>query len=169
MYADHLTKQSYRALMFDELEDYEEAIQDLSRFIDSHPTNSAAFNNRGVARWEIGQIENALGDFENAVLVNPNDPIPHVNKGDVLKRLNEYQKAIESYTQAIEIEGNISFYICRAYTYVEMDLPQKAIEDFDVALGLDPKHKQTYIARGKAYEAIGDKTRATQDFERARK
>lgn len=155
--------------MFDELEDYEHIIQNLSQFLISNPTNSAAFNNRGVAYWEIGRIENALKDFESAILVNPNDAIPLVNKGDILKRLNEYQRAVESYTQAIEIRDDVSFYRCRAYTYVEMNSLQKAIEDFDVAISLDPQHKQTYIAREKAYEQIGDKTKAVKDFERARR
>src|SRR3954462_13990809 len=98
MYGDYLTKQSYRALMLDELEDYEQVIEGLSRFLGSHSTNSSAFNNRGVAYREVGRIEDALKDFDRAALANPVDPIPFVNKGDILKRLNEYKRAVESYT-----------------------------------------------------------------------
>ena len=74
-------------------------------------THAAGDYNRGVAYWEIGQMEDALKDFDSAVPANPVDPIPLVNKGDVLKRLNEYQHAVETYTQAIESKTMFPFIV----------------------------------------------------------
>lgn len=49
-----------------------------------------------------------------------------------------------------------------------MNLFREAIEDFSVAIKLDPKNKQTYLARGKAFEQIGEKDKAIEYFKKLR-
>src|SRR5712691_10117299 len=77
---NELLTQSYRALIYDEIEDYEQTIAGLSAQLQANPTNSHAFNNRAVAHWEIGRIAEALEDFRAAAAVDPTNAVPHVNR-----------------------------------------------------------------------------------------
>jgi tetratricopeptide (TPR) repeat protein len=43
----------------------------------------------------------------------------------------------------------------------------KAIAAYSKAIKLDPKYSFSYLGRGDAYLAKGDRTRALQDYERA--
>ena len=51
---------SYRALFFDELEEYHDYIAKLTELVSADPLNASAYNNRGVAYYEIGESANAI-------------------------------------------------------------------------------------------------------------
>jgi len=61
----------YAALMLDEIEDYELVIGELTSFVDQGRNTGAALHNRAIARWEIGQNEEALADFNAAIAALP--------------------------------------------------------------------------------------------------
>ena len=44
---------------------------------------------------------------------------------------------------------------------------QRAVEDLDEAIRLDPKYADNYYNRGNAYGKLGEHQRAIQDYERA--
>lgn len=62
----------YKALLYDSLEEYEEVINALTEYIKSNPTG-IAYNNRGVAYWEIGKNKEAILNFEKALKLLPNN------------------------------------------------------------------------------------------------
>ena len=75
-----LLDRCYAALIYDEIEEYEDAIALCCRAIEVNPTNYVALNNRAVAYWEIGRDEEAMADFLAAIEAAPaNDPIPKDN------------------------------------------------------------------------------------------
>ena len=43
----------------------------------------------------------------------------------------------------------------------------KAIEDFDTAIGLDANNSGVYYGRGLAYSSLGDVSKAREDFNKA--
>ena len=51
---------------------FDGALDELSRAVALDPKNALAFNNRGVALAALGQIPAARGDFERALTLNPN-------------------------------------------------------------------------------------------------
>ena len=61
------TDKPYGALMLDELEDYQEVIASLSAHIERGVSIGAALHNRGLAHWEIGEPDQALRDFDEAL------------------------------------------------------------------------------------------------------
>jgi tetratricopeptide (TPR) repeat protein len=68
-----LKQQSYKALIYDEIEEYEEAIDFLTNELNENPLDSILLNNRGLAFWEIGKNDKALEDLTKAYKINPND------------------------------------------------------------------------------------------------
>jgi tetratricopeptide (TPR) repeat protein len=78
--SETLLDRCYAGLIYDEIEEYEEAIALCSRTIEADATNYIALNNRAVAYWEIGRDEEAMADFLAATEAAPaNDPIPKDN------------------------------------------------------------------------------------------
>jgi Tfp pilus assembly protein PilF len=44
---------------------------------------------------------------------------------------------------------------------------RRALTDLDEAIRLDPKYARAYLHRGRAYQALNDRTRAQADFQTA--
>jgi len=168
-----LTAKSYRILLYDELEEYESAIEVLTQHLARNPTDGIAYNNRGLACSEIGRGEEALLDLERAIEFSSGDPIPFVNRGNLYERvrpIGDFDKAIEDYSRAIAIDpNNPTFHRCKAHACLKMERLEDAIESFSNAIRLDSEFRQTYVDRGRAYERLGRKQEAKLDFDRANK
>ena len=73
-----------------------------------------------------------------------------------------------------EDKGNIELaaddataYRNRGLSYSDLDQHQRAIEDFDKAIQLDPGYAKAYYNRGLAYRRLGQHTKAEADYARA--
>ncbi|KAG0309449.1 TOM (translocase of outer membrane) complex component [Dissophora globulifera] len=81
----------------------------------------------------------------------------------------EYQKAMEAYNRAIELNTT---HMAKAlnmrgtFTFLMGD-GKKALIDFDKAIELDPSYVQTYIKRGSIFMEQGDAAKTFNEFETA--
>jgi len=50
---------------------------------------------------------------------------------------------------------------------MELGQPERAIEDYDEAIRLDPQHIEGYTNRGLAYHILGQYQQAIEDYEEA--
>ena len=60
----------------------------------------------------------------------------------------QYQAAVDKYTEAIRIEPTAVYYSNRAAAYGGMGNHEKAVEDAQAALDLDPKFAKAYSRLG---------------------
>lgn len=161
---------SYRFLMLDELEEYKDCIDGLTKYINDHSDVRHALNNRAVAYSEIGEAELAIADLKTAIENYEPDYVPLHNLADIYLKQKNYNKAIEYYTKAIECTPvEMAHYILRAHAYMEAEDWANAILDFDQAIMLDPEWKQTYKDRAKAKQRAGDIDGAAKDREIAKR
>ncbi len=58
----------------------------------------------GKKQLEDGQYENALNSFEQAILLNQNDPDLWNLKGITLRSLGRYNEAIECFNKSLKID-----------------------------------------------------------------
>lgn len=142
------TNTPFAALMFDELEDYEVFIEELTEFINLNNSAGAAFNNRAVANWEIGKVEDALRDFDSAIANLPNNHLPSQNKGMMLHKLGRLKEAIESLNLAVEIREDLAtLRRTRAHILIDAGMLEEALKDFEIAIKIDPSFQNTKIER----------------------
>ena len=68
-------------------------------------TNPLADNsfNSGVDKYEQGDYQGAIADYNKAIEINPKDAITHTNRGNVKDDLEDYQGAIADYTKVIDM------------------------------------------------------------------
>lgn len=62
-----------------------------------------AYNNRGIARFNLEQYAEAVNDFNRAIELNPVFTQAYNNRGNARYKLNDYQGAMADYSQAIEL------------------------------------------------------------------
>ena len=143
------------------------AIADFDRVIRLEP-NSTTYNNRGNVFMEIGEIVNAISDYTQAILLNPNHAIAYFNRGNAYRRLRDYDSAIKDYDQAIRLDPSYPYaYGSRGLAYYNKMDYERAIADYNRLIHLDPNDANAYVARGMAYAIINDNERAKENYQTA--
>ncbi|HVZ17841.1 MAG TPA: tetratricopeptide repeat protein, partial [Terriglobales bacterium] len=164
---DWLLSKSLRVLLFDELEEYRQVIATLDEHLRTHAGDAVAYNNRGLAHSEIGDANDALRDFGEAIRHAPADPIPLMNRGDLYLRHKPqpiFKEAIADFDRAITLKGDDpSFHRRRAHACLAANLLEDALKSFDRAIELDPEFQQTYVERAELYARLGDAAKADRD------
>lgn len=97
--------------------------------------------------------------------------------GNIYQNENNYPKAIEEYSRAIQFSKKngedgllvYAYYQNRASCYLKTNQFSKAIPDLNYALKLNEGNGAIYANRGIAYYKTGKRTEACQDWRRATK
>jgi tetratricopeptide (TPR) repeat protein len=69
---------------------------------------AATFLNRGRAYASKGNYDRAIQDFDQAIRLDPNNPVAFFSRGNVYARQGEYDHAIDDFDQAIRLDPNLS-------------------------------------------------------------
>lgn len=150
------TENPYAALMLDEFEDYELVITELTKHIESGLPSGVALHNRAIARWEIGQVEQAKSDFDLAHAKLQSSHMPMQMKGVMLQKLGRPKEALHALDQAVAIAPNeVTLVRIRGYARLEADLLKEALEDLNHAVRLAPDFQYTRNERDRLARRIG--------------
>lgn len=80
----------------------------------------------------------------------------------------DYLHALALYSHAVDkFSGSATVLVYRGTLHMRLLQYDKALENFNEALRIDPFHFQAYLSRAKLYEAIRENTYARSDFDRA--
>jgi tetratricopeptide (TPR) repeat protein len=85
--------------------DIDERLRFYSEAIGLKP-DSAAFNNRGAARSDKGDIEGALQDYTEAIRLKPDDADAFYNRGVAHYAKGDIEGALQDYNEAIRLGYN---------------------------------------------------------------
>lgn len=131
------------------------------------PLLSLAYNNRGVARKNQGDIAGGLSDFDDAARVNPRDPRSFVNRGNIYFNRQDFDHALPDYDRAIALDAtNSTAYSNRGALYANRGQFDRALSDLDQALALQPEFLDALRSRALVYQAMGRHEQAIADCTR---
>ena len=86
-------------------------------------------------------------------------------KGWTCQNRKEYDKAIEHYTEALNLNPQlVTAYNNRGLNYQEKGYFDYAIKDYNRAIALNPDHITAYLNRGNIYDIKGDYDQAINNF-----
>nr|CBX28312.1 hypothetical protein N47_G36360 [uncultured Desulfobacterium sp.] len=123
--------------------DPEKAIEYLNESIRLDPKTPISYNNRGVAYYNMGNRQLALGDFNRALLLDGNYADAYNNRGVIFIELRQYDKAIEDFNQAIRLNPQrVDSFLNRASAYKNIWQYQLCLDDLKQALLLDPNYAE---------------------------
>lgn len=106
---------------------------------------------------------------------NPENSTAYNNRGIQYSRKREFDRAINDFSKAIEIDPDKAiYYFNRAIALFELGAPQRrsmeierAVEDYTSAIERDPGYATAINNRGFAYATLKQHDRAIEDYDRA--
>jgi len=130
--------------------------------------NYTAYYNRGTALAKRGDYQQAIGDYDKVIEINPTYKEAYNNRGNAYASLGNYRQAIENYDKALEINPkHITAYNNRGNAYLLLGNNRQAIGNYDKALKIDPNYAEAYYNRGHAYANLGNDKQALEDWKTA--
>jgi tetratricopeptide (TPR) repeat protein len=147
-----------RGLVFYELKDYKNAVMDFVHSIQLAPEILETYLLRGYAVMNLGGYEEAIQDFEHVIRHKaPFSAEALYHRSKCFYNIQRMDLAIKDCDNLLQI-GWIAtdVYALRAMAYLHFQNYQKALEDYDEALKLDPTNEDLLHNRAEVWKAIQD-------------
>ncbi len=130
--------------------------------------NIEKLNIQGYQYLLEGKSEDALHCFKEGLDIEPNNPVLLNNLGNALFNLEEYNRAEETYLQAISVDSTYSkSYKNLALLYQKQGSPDKAIAMYQNYLMLVPEDGESHYNLGLLYIAQRKNEKIFSTFEKA--
>jgi tetratricopeptide (TPR) repeat protein len=127
-----------------------------------------AYNNRGIARKNKGDVEGALKDYDEAIRLRPNSSRSFYNRGCARDDKGDVEGALEDYSEAIRLKpNNVDAIYNRGLARSARGDVEEALKDYDEAIRLRPDDADAFYNRGKARKVKGDVEGALKDYDEA--
>lgn len=155
-----------------ELGRYEESLPYLEKAIAVNPANyKQPYDERIYANKKLGNLKAVIDDMVALAQLNPyGGGEYYYNIGYNKIEVGDYEGAVEYLTKAFEeYPDKYDAVYERGYAYKMMGSYALALEDFNTTISLAEGEEpaNTYLHRGDCYAALGDKTKACEDFSKA--
>ncbi len=156
-------------------DDYNKAIQD-------NATNADYFVNRGVASERLGNYDEAIKDYTEAIRLKPGYPLAKNNRavafdkrGNIHLNAGNNQAAFDDYNRAIQDNAtNADYFVNRGAANQRLGNYPVAIQDYTEALRLKPGYPLAknnravaFDKRGNIHLNAGNNQAAFDDYNRA--
>jgi tetratricopeptide (TPR) repeat protein len=108
---------------------------------------------RAVQLHQAGDLEGAVREYKNFLLVYPNVVEVHSNLGAAYARLGRYAEALEQYKQALTLDktGNPAIRFNLALGYYKMDMLSEAAAELVKIVGADASNKNATLLLADCY------------------
>jgi tetratricopeptide (TPR) repeat protein len=151
-------------------EDFNNAIDALTKAIELDPKFTKAYGDRGVCYGQLGKYSQALEDFNKVIELEPKNAVGYTSRGLAYHSLGNSRDAIKDFDKAIKLNPPriAEVYFIRGLVYGEMGNPRQSIKDFDKAIKLKtPNLEEAYYKRGLAYGKLGNLRKEIKDYSKA--
>ncbi|MCG6551298.1 MAG: serine/threonine-protein kinase [Candidatus Magnetominusculus sp. LBB02] len=151
--------------------DYASAVGAYTRSIDNYKDEDS-LNGRGAAYLELGQYNNAVADFSEAIKIKPDQYVYYMNRATANRKRNFYDEAIADFRKALNLnpqsmEHRYNIYVEKADAHFNKNEFNEAIADYSSAIKINPNKENTYAYRGLLYQFTDNCEAAIADFNKA--
>ncbi|MBQ8047623.1 MAG: tetratricopeptide repeat protein [Prevotella sp.] len=135
-----------RSVAYSVMQDYNDAITDLSAILDIDNNSCLAYWQRAVCQSMLNQFNKAHGiesklnagkvqlDLTHAIEINPQNPYLYYNRGNHYFQTSDYNRAIDDYTKAIELDSRLAeAYYNRGLSHIQAGHKLEGIADLSKA------------------------------------
>ena len=126
---------------------------------------------RGLSFKGLGEFQNAISDFDNAIKIDPNDLASFTDRGIVKISSKDYEGAKKDFLHvltkdSIDNQGQAALYYLGRIAYLQAKYEQ-SIKYYDKLILLTPKDAELYFNRGAAKDMIMDSPGSIKDYDLA--
>ncbi len=134
--------------------------------IDVPPDKDETTYNRAVEKALIGQMNEAILDFDTVIRLNPDYAPAYYNRGLAKRKINDLTGAISDYNVAITLNPSyVKVYYNRSLVRYMIDDLSGAISDCNKVIQLEPTYALAYNSRGLVKRKQGDIAGALSDYD----
>ncbi len=127
-----------------------------------------AYDNLGYTLTKAGKFTEAIGEFEQALRINPNYASTHDDLGTALFRVGRLREAQREVEQALRIDpDSATAHNNLATILVHLGRIPEAIQQFQAAVRINPNDAEAHNGMGTALVQNGQYADAVEEFEAA--
>ncbi|MBT1701392.1 tetratricopeptide repeat protein [Fulvivirgaceae bacterium PWU4] len=158
---------NYLGLTESKLKNFPQAKHYFDSAIRINATEPDYFVNRGLVKESLND-STAINDYEQALKLNPRHTLANHNLKALRSKKEQTTSLEERLNQTIEADSTMLYpYLERAQQRYESKYYQGAIDDYSMALEIDPGNVEIWLGRGLAKEKIKDYKGAFSDYTKA--
>ncbi|MBW2039258.1 MAG: tetratricopeptide repeat protein [Deltaproteobacteria bacterium] len=166
---------------------FQEAIENYARAIESNPDDASLYNNRGLAYAGLKEYEKAISDYDKAIELKPDYAVAYCNRGlSYFKKgswgnKDPYKRAISDFSKAIELDpdyvdayynrglayNKFVHYYSKPFSAEDEDKYNKAIADFDKVIELNNSYVLALAGKANAIYRYGNWEEAEKLYNKA--
>jgi protein O-mannosyl-transferase len=136
--------------------------------IDRYQTIEEAYYNRGVVNMYEKRNEDAIKDFNRALVLDPKYAEAYNNRGNVFLNENKNAEALADFKKALEFKPDYAdAYYNLGLLYMNENRNEEAFKDFNKAIELKPDFAAAYNNRGIVFINENKNAEAIKDFSKA--
>ncbi|HEV3164811.1 MAG TPA: tetratricopeptide repeat protein [Isosphaeraceae bacterium] len=146
---------------------FEQAIDFFTYEIRSNPS-AWAFCARGIIWDDRQEFDIAIADFNDALRLDPSDPLAYLNRGIAWSNKHDFDRAISDFNEALRFSPRdaVIYYNRGTARGFKQDYDH-AIADFSEAIRLNPRYDAAFSNRGSAWTNKREYAHAVADFNEA--
>lgn len=136
--------------LFTDVRAYNVAKKLLDEVISENPSEDEAYYYRGQLHYDLMNYHAAREDFSKAIEIENKYSDHYYQRGLVLLKMKDYKGAIRDFSKAINLRkgGSDTYYVARAEAYRLSQKYDKAINDCEEAMVLNPNNGIARSIRG---------------------
>ncbi|MCI4677311.1 tetratricopeptide repeat-containing glycosyltransferase family protein [Rhodoblastus acidophilus] len=148
------------------LERWDEAAAEYDRAIATGCDGPQAWDRRGVAMKNLGELEEALASFDMALHRDPNRVESHDNRSNLLRALDDNEEALAAAEAALRLDPSCCAALnARGHALRALGRNAEALESYDRAVKICPDNGPSRFNRGACLLLTGDFERGWPDYE----
>jgi Flp pilus assembly protein TadD len=110
------------------------AIEYWDNAINQKQNTPQAFNNRGLAYYDLKQYQKAIKDYDQAIKQDPDYVAAFNNRGNSYYELADYQQALTDFNHSLQLDPNyVKAHFNRGLVYYQLNQSDMACNDFQMA------------------------------------
>lgn len=147
---------------------WDKALTKQQEIVENEGPTAENYSVRAIIYAKLGNIKNAMLDFDSAIKIDPQELGIYINRGLVYFLQKEYDKAIMDFTEVIQLDPqNGAAYWNRGLVHHTNGKKDEAFADYTEAIKFDPNYAVEYNNRGNLYKDNKEYDKALTDYNEA--
>ena len=127
------------------------------------------YDNLSLLYFEWVRFDKSIEYTNKRIEMRPTDPTPYIDRGIAQRKLKKYKEAEADFNKALSIDPRFfRAYGYRAFLYLETGKTQKALEDAQRSVDLEPTYSYGYVVLAQAKQKLGIKDFCTDYYKAAK-
>ncbi|MDH6358545.1 tetratricopeptide repeat protein [Parabacteroides sp. PF5-9] len=155
-----------KAVAYIQKKEFDHAEEVFAALMKSHANNSMNYLLRGAMYTEKGDTLRALADYDKAVEMDPYYAPAYGNRAILRYQQNNFDGALADLNEAVRLNNRESgYYINRGLVRYHLNDLRGAMADYDQVIEIDSRNLIARFNRGLLRFQVGDNNRAIEDFD----